>query len=165
MITGPFGLLWAERVVTRMEIGELAAGDPPTPYRICRWFDLAPMIGGDLFIKLHAHGAQERHSKSLLGGGLSDLFMFLTAEAQRRTCELFYVTAWEMFLAVEAIRRRADPVEAVRMERANAPDPVATTRCLATAFERMMGYCLTVSSSNAQQSSMWMWFCLASLKV
>jgi len=128
MITGPFGLRWRERVMPRMEIGELAAGDPPTPHRIRRWFDLAPMIGNDLVVKLHTHGAQDRHSNLLLGGGLRDLFTLLAAEAQRRACQLYYVTAWEMFLAMEAIRQRAEPVETIRAERLNTTESVATTR-------------------------------------
>jgi hypothetical protein len=126
MITGPFGLRWAEGLAPRMEIGELAAYDPPSPYRTRRWFDLAPMIGTDLFIKLHTHGTQERSSSLLLGGGLCDLFTFFVAEAQHRNCELYYVTAWEMFLAVDAIRRRSDPVQAIAAERASTHDPVPT---------------------------------------
>src|SRR4029077_19672786 len=125
MITGPFGLRWGERVVPRMEIGQLATSDPPTPFRIRRWFDLAPMIGTDLFVKLFTHGAQDRHSNLLLGRGVRDLFALLAAEAQRRACQLYYVTAWEMFLAVEAIRRRTDPVETLRTERANTTESAA----------------------------------------
>jgi hypothetical protein len=117
MITGPFGLRWVERLTPRMEIGELAANDPPSPYRTRRWFELAPVIGTDLFIKLHTHGSQDRNSGLLLGRGLRDLFTFLAGEAQRRGCKLYYVTAWEMFLVVDAIRQRLDPVEAIASAR------------------------------------------------
>ena len=61
MITGPFGLRWRGRLKPRLEIGELASYDPPTPYRVGRWLDLAPRMGNDLFIKLFSHGAQERN--------------------------------------------------------------------------------------------------------
>lgn len=46
MITGPFGLRWKERLLPRIETGELAAYDLPCTYRVRRWFDLAPRIGG-----------------------------------------------------------------------------------------------------------------------
>jgi hypothetical protein len=127
LITGPFGLRWAERLFPRMETGELAAGDPATPYRVRRWFELAPMIGTDLFIKLHTHGCQESNSRLLLGGGLRDLCTFSSNEAQRRGSELHYVTAWEMFLAVDAIRQRSNPVQAIAAERPTMHGPLATT--------------------------------------
>ena len=127
MITGPFGMRWAERLVPRMEIGELAAGDPPTPYRMRRWFELAPMIGMDLFIKLHTHGSQDRNASLLLGGGLRDLFTFFAAEAQRRGSELYYVTAWEMFLAVDAIRQRRNPMRVIAAERSSTQGRPLTT--------------------------------------
>lgn len=100
MIPGPFGLRWAERLVPRMEAGELAQYDPPTPYRIQRWLDLAPRIGGDCFIKLFTHGAQERNSKMLLGGGLDDMFRGLSEASRVGGWSLHYVTAWEMYRAV-----------------------------------------------------------------
>jgi hypothetical protein len=127
MITGPFGLRWAERWSPRMEIGELAAGDPPSRYRIRRWFDLAPMIGTDLFVKLHTHGAQERNSRMLLEGGLRDLFTFFADEVSSRNSKFYYVTAWEMFLAIDAIRQRSDPVQAIGAEGANSVISLATT--------------------------------------
>ncbi len=117
MITGPFGLRWAERLKPRLELGELAAADPPTAYRVRRWFELAPMIGTDVFIKLHTHGAQERNSNLLLGRGLRDLFTLIAGEAQRRGCEVHYATAWELFLAASAIQKEADPVRAVMDDR------------------------------------------------
>ena len=33
----------------RLETGEIAGYDMPTPSRVRRWFDLAPTIGDDLF--------------------------------------------------------------------------------------------------------------------
>jgi hypothetical protein len=120
MITGPFGLRWRGRLTPRMEFAEIAVNDPASEYRVRRWFDLGPRIGSDLFLKLHSHGTQERNSAALLGGGLADLFRFLPAESRRRRCELRYVTAWEMYCAIEAIRLRLDPVHAVQEEREGA---------------------------------------------
>jgi len=102
MIPGPIGVRWGERLVPRLENGELAAYDLPTPYRVKRWLTLAPRIGEDVFIKLHTHGTQERHSKALLlEGGLDRLFAMFSEECHRGGHELHYVTTWEMRQAVD----------------------------------------------------------------
>lgn len=103
MIPGPLGLRWAERLVPRLETGELAGYDLPTAYRTERWLDLAPRIGSDIFIKLFTHGAQERHSSALLlEGGYDRLFTLLPTACRRRGYELRYVSTWEMRQAVGA---------------------------------------------------------------
>lgn len=116
MIPGPLGIRWAERLLPRLEFGEIAASDPPTPYRVRRWFELAPRIQGDVFVKLHTHGAQEANSAMLLGGGLALLFELAAEEANRRGCQLLFVTAWQMYSAIDAIRRYVDPVETIRIQ-------------------------------------------------
>lgn len=103
MIPGPLGLRWAQRLVPRMETGELASYDLPTEYRVERWLDLAPKIGQDIFVKLYTHGAQERHAKALLlEGGFDRLFTLLTEHCRRRGHQLRYVSTWEMRQAVDA---------------------------------------------------------------
>ncbi len=103
MIPGPLGLRWGERLMPRMETGELASQDPPTAYRVGRWLDLAPRIGNNLFIKLYTHGALERNSRALLDdGGLHRLFDFLLERCRRDGHELRYVSTWEMREAVDA---------------------------------------------------------------
>lgn len=103
MIPGPLGLRWEGRLKPRLETGELAHQDLPTPYRVRRWLDLAPRIGNNIFIKLYAHGTQERNSGALLlNGGLDRLFELLPQECRRRGHELHYVSTWEMRLAVDA---------------------------------------------------------------
>ena len=84
MITGPLGIRFRERLVPRLETGELARLDPPTPYRVRRWFDLAPRMGEDIFLKLYTHGAQPNNRSMLLNSGLRDLLRWCTAEAARR---------------------------------------------------------------------------------
>ena len=102
MIPGPFGLRWAERLMPRLETGEIAYQDLPTRYRVGRWLELAPRIGDDLFIKLYSHGAQERNSAALLlNGGLDRLFTLLEEECQARNCHLHYATTWQMRQAVD----------------------------------------------------------------
>jgi hypothetical protein len=108
MITGPLGIRWAERLIPRMEYGEIAANDPPTEYRVRRWLDLAPRIGSDIFIKLHTHGTQEANSRLLLNGGLDQLFSLFSVECEHRGLELRFASAWEMFLGVEVARQGAE---------------------------------------------------------
>ncbi len=103
MITGPLGLRFGERALPRIESGEIAGYDLPTPSRVRRWFDLAPTIGDDLFLKLFTHGAAERNLEPLLGGALGKLFQWIAAEAERRRIELHWATAWQMYQAVDAL--------------------------------------------------------------
>jgi len=110
MIPGPLGLRWQERLLPRMETGELAGHDLPTPYRITRWLDLSPRIGRHIFIKLYTHGTQERNSGPLLEGGLDRAFSLLAAECERRNCQARYVTAWQLRQAVEALRLGQEPI-------------------------------------------------------
>jgi len=103
MITGPVGLRFVGRLVPRLETGEIAGYDMPTPSRVRQWFDLAPTIGDDLFLKLYTHGAQERNLEPLLNEGLGNLFRWLAEEADRRGIEIHWATAWQMYQAANAI--------------------------------------------------------------
>ena len=103
MITGPTGLRFGERLMPRVETGEIAGYDLPTPSRVRRWFYLAPTIGEDIFLKLYTHGAQERNFEPLLNGGLSRLFGWLAEEAARRNIEIHWATAWQMYQAADAL--------------------------------------------------------------
>ena len=105
MIPGPLGIRWTERLLPRLENGELACYDPPTAYRVRRWIDLAPRIGVDSFVKLHTHGLQERQSAFLLQGGLELALNLITQECRRVGCELRFASAWEMRQAVDVARR------------------------------------------------------------
>jgi hypothetical protein len=113
MIPGPFGLRWRGRLIPRMETGEIAAYDPPTAYRVRRWFDLAPRIGEHVFLKLYTHGATEANSESLLKTDLYSSFALARAEAERRGVRIHFVSAWQMYLAVEAISKGQDPLHEV----------------------------------------------------
>lgn len=105
MITGPLGLRLGGRLMPRLETGEIAGYDLPTPQRVRRWFDLAPQIGEDIFLKLYTHGAQERNLEPLLDGGLKNLFGWLAEEADRRGIEIHWATAWQMYQAAEELIR------------------------------------------------------------
>ncbi len=103
MITGPVGLRFGERVVPRLETGEIAGYDMPTPARVRQWLDLAPMIASDLFLKLYTHGADDRNMEPLLSGGLANLYCWLAEEADRRGIEIHWATAWQMYQATAAL--------------------------------------------------------------
>ena len=103
MITGPVGLRFGERLMPRLEIGEIAGYDMPTPSRVRRWFDLAPTIGEDVFLKLFTHGGRETNFEPLLGGGLGNLFRWLTKETERRAIEIHWATAWQMYQVADAL--------------------------------------------------------------
>jgi hypothetical protein len=113
MIPGPFGLRWKERLVPRLETGEIAAYDPPTAYRARHWFDLAPRIGEHAFLKLYTHGATPSNSEALLSADLFKLFTLAGAEAERRGAKIHFVSAWQMYLAVAAISQGLDPLREV----------------------------------------------------
>ncbi|MGA2351487.1 MAG: hypothetical protein ABSF70_13710 [Terracidiphilus sp.] len=97
MISGPLGVRFGGRLMPYLETGEIAGYNLPTRARVSRWFDLAPMIGDDLFVKLYTHGAQERNLVPLLHGGLSNLFNWFVEEADRRSIEIHWATAWQMY--------------------------------------------------------------------
>ena len=102
MIPGPLGIRWSDRLIPRLETGEVASQDLPTAYRVRRWLELAPRIGSDIFIKLYTHGAQERNSAALLlKGGLDRLFTLLAEGCRQRGHKLTYVSTWEMRQAVD----------------------------------------------------------------
>lgn len=105
MITGPFGLRIGKRLIPRLETGEIAGYDLPTPSRVSQWFDLAPTVGDDVFLKLCTHGAQERNLEPLLNGELANLYHWLAEEADRRGIEIHWATAWQMYRAVDALIR------------------------------------------------------------
>jgi len=112
LITGPVGVRFRDRLMPRLETGEIAGNNMPTPARTRLWFDLAPTVGDDLFLKLYTHGAQDRNQGPLLNGGLSSMYNWLAEEAERRGIEIHWATAWQMYQAVEAIMGGREPVAA-----------------------------------------------------
>ncbi len=108
MVPGPLGLRFRERLIPRIEAGELAGYDRPTPYRVERWIDLAPRIGDDIFLKLYGHTAREDNAAALLGdapgtGSLQPMFRDIHQAAAARGLELHWATAYEMFCAIERL--------------------------------------------------------------
>lgn len=115
MVQGPLTVRFRAdgRWMPRLEMGELASQDPPTPDRVRAWLDVAPRLGDHAFVKLHTHGTQERNSAMLLGGGLDRLYSAFTEEARRRNFEVHFGSAWEAYQAIERLRTGNTVVEAV----------------------------------------------------
>jgi len=113
MIPGPLGFNWLGRrrwLAPRVETGELAASNPPTRHRARLWSRYAPHLAGNIFIKLFTHGAQEKNADVLLKGGLDLVFDSLQAECAERQWQLHFVSAWQMWQAIEAVRQQRDPL-------------------------------------------------------
>ena len=110
MITGPLGVRRGSKLRPRVETGEIASYDPPSPSRARQWFDLAPMIGEDVFIKLYTHGGAEKNLEPLLNGDLAILYRSLADEAARRNIEIHWATAWQMYQAANALVQGRSPV-------------------------------------------------------
>jgi len=102
MIPGPLGLDWTGRRPwkPRIDTGELGANARPARHRARLWMEVAPRLGDDVFVKLFAHGAQERHSETLLGGDLDRLFDDVHDACAERGVALRYATAWGLRQAV-----------------------------------------------------------------
>ncbi|GAC1416694.1 MAG: hypothetical protein NVSMB62_06630 [Acidobacteriaceae bacterium] len=105
MVPGPLGLRWRQR---RIETGELAHYDPPTPYRVQRWLDHAPQLGEDVFLKLFGHSAREDNAAALIGtgskpGALGPMFQWIQEAAQQRGLQLHWVSAYGMWRAIDEI--------------------------------------------------------------
>jgi hypothetical protein len=122
MIPGPLALNlreWRRRLVPRVEVGELAGNCQPTRHRVTLWKRAAPRIGEDLFIKLFAHGAPEKNAGPLLAddGVLDRTLRYLADDCRRSGAQLFFVSAWHMWVAIDAIRRGSHPVLCVDVAR------------------------------------------------
>jgi len=129
MIPGPLGINfgeWGTAGVPKVEVGELAGNALPTPGRVRLWIRLAPRLGGDVFIKLFGHGAPEKNAVPLLEEGALDRALSeLTNQCAALGAELFFVSTWELWNVVEAIRRRMDPIAALGACSSPAAAPMA----------------------------------------
>jgi len=125
MIPGPLTLNlreWTLPNVPKLECGELAGNCLPSQHRARLWLKVAPRIGDDLFIKLFTHGAPEKNAVPLLEeGALDRTFEYLRFEAAEAGAEIFFVSAYEMWTAVDAVRCGANPAVELRAMRADKP--------------------------------------------
>jgi hypothetical protein len=129
LIPGPLTLnlrQWRWPRVPRLEVGELGGHCEVTRHRVTLWKRAAPRIGQDLFIKLFAHGAPEKNAGPLLAddGVLDRTLRYLIQDAHRTKTEVFFVSAWHMWVAIDAIRRGVSPLGAVNQARRSRLTPV-----------------------------------------
>ena len=120
IIPGPLAINWKERVralAPRLETGEVAEYSRASLHRARLWLKCGPRIGEDVFIKLYAHGAPEKNAKSMLGGDLDRTFDYIAQACSETGVALHFVTTWQMWNAVEALRQQRDPAAAVRQSR------------------------------------------------
>lgn len=119
MVTGPLGLRYKDRLMPRIETGELAHYDLPTPYRAERWLALAPRIGDDIFLKLFGHTAREDNAAAMLGDGSKPagfdlLFRYVHEAAQKHNLELHWASAYQMYRAIDDLVQHGKvPAEAL----------------------------------------------------
>ncbi len=105
MVPGPLAIRFAKdgRLTPRLETGELAGQDPPTRSRVRLWLRHAPRLGDHVFIKLFAHGTQERHSSKLLDQHLDRLFTLVAEESRADGCQFHFASAWQVFSQITAL--------------------------------------------------------------
>jgi hypothetical protein len=132
MVTGPLGLRYRDRLMPRLEMGELAANDVPTKYRVQRWLDLAPRVGDDIFLKLFGHTAREDNAAALLGSAtrpdtLGPMFHWLAEAAAERNLELHWATAFEMFQAIDALVKPAGAHDVASSSAARSAQNIPST--------------------------------------
>jgi hypothetical protein len=132
MFTGPLGLRCRKNWLPRLETGEIASYDLPTPSRVRNWFNLAPAIGADLFLKLYAHGGNDQNLQPLLSGGLVNLYRWCAEEAERKGIEIHWVTAWQMYQVADALIH-GSPIRPPQKPEANSGD------CACAGQQRLKG--------------------------
>jgi hypothetical protein len=144
MIPGPLTLNlreWRRPLVPRIEVGELAGHCQPTRHRVTLWKRAAPRIGEDLFIKLFAHGAPEKNAVPLLAddGVLDRALRYLADDCRRSGTQLYFVSAWHMWMAIDAVRRGLHPVRSVNAARRERVTRVSAPRARSAGAEQGEG--------------------------
>src|SRR5262249_8336886 len=114
---------WWRPLVPRLEVGELGGHCHATPHRVTLWKRAAPRIGGGPFLELLGPGAPEgegfpRPSKDRL----VDRALECPADDCRRTrTRLLFVSARDMWVAIDAVRRGAHPETCVAFAHERVP--------------------------------------------
>jgi len=116
LVQGPLTLNWRARklgLIPRIENGEISSEAPPTRERARLWVDCGVTVKGaeeHVFVKVHTHGADDRTTDMLLGGGFETLWGSLEAQYRDRPgSALHYVSAWEMYEKIEELCRTGAP--------------------------------------------------------
>lgn len=91
------------RLKPRAERGEFASYGLVTTVCARGWFDHAPSIGDDLFLRPYSHGAPTRDLVPMPNGGVAKLYCLASKEAKRRDIQVHRTTAWQMYPAANAL--------------------------------------------------------------
>ncbi len=102
MITGPIGLRSKPRFPWfRVEEADVTGEGPGRPERVRGWVNEGIHVAGRpewIFVKVHTHGAPERHRDALLGEGAAGMFRTLCEEyGDGERWRLHFVNAREMY--------------------------------------------------------------------
>jgi len=102
MIPGPIGLRARRRFpFFSVEDADVTGEGPGTPVRVRGWVNAGIHVAGRpewIFVKVHTHGAPERHRDALLGEGAARLFETLCSEYNDgRRWRLHFVGARELY--------------------------------------------------------------------
>ncbi len=112
MVQGVLALNW--KLLKRgffpsLECSDLGAHYPPRPERVPVWLRHAPTVKGAEhigFLKLHSHGAPERHHQALMGNPMLRLLRYMTGGLRSEWgCEVRFVNCWEMVQMIHALER------------------------------------------------------------
>ena len=110
MVQGPLGLSWSRPkwgVLPRIENSGLMASTPITRQRVEEWVGHRIHVVGapeHVFIKLYAHGTQEKNMKMFFDDhGGARLLAALTEYADQAGCQVHFVSAREMVNAICAL--------------------------------------------------------------
>lgn len=110
MVQGPLGLNWSRRklwLLPRIDGSGLMASNPPGRERVRLWLAQGVHVKGaeeHIFIKLHAHGAQEGTLRMLFADkGLERLLARMSSEVREMGAELHFASAREVANIIVAL--------------------------------------------------------------
>lgn len=103
IVQGPLALNWRRR---KIENSGISLDNPPTSDRIDLWVDQKIGVIGKpewIFVKVYAHGAQDKNLKDEYFKNLSSMFAYLEEKYNDgENYKLHYVTAREMYNVIKA---------------------------------------------------------------
>lgn len=108
IIEGPLALNWKSRkfgLLPRIETGDFRSSSPTIKERVDLWVSQHIHVRRRpqwVFVKIHAHGAQERDMQALLGSQADEMFSYLEEKYNTGRYRLHYATAREMYNIVKA---------------------------------------------------------------
>lgn len=112
IIQGPLTLDWKSRkwgFFPRVENGDVAGYNPPTPDRIDLWIKQHIHVKDEpnwIFVKVHTHGCQERHHSVLFGDVADEMYSYLEKRYNDGLkYRLHYMTAREMYDLIKRIEK------------------------------------------------------------